>query len=536
MGREIEDIKGGFCLFSSRFFRVGTLLCLTSVLIAGCGFGDAKPPAAAPEPASSVESIPAVLTPPSGKEEWKVEELPYAYSTMQQNVVIQLNGEPRLHSPIRTIVGIDAQAYTLFFREPMERASVEKAIQDHIKPELIREGLDYVEPALQFHWVHDQQLHMLVSLPVEKTSVSDWMEYHLRVAGAKTAKGTMLAEDSPYFYAVVLRPAQVWKVAVDGKEREKLTDFSIRYGVEILDAEARYFLLNRSERYCECDGLYPQFFAVYDSNVDTITDYPVDLTKSYRGEGDFIADRRGFFYTKPEKGVVVPESESATAVKVDEYVHGASFSLDRQRLLMAVGSVEQKMDLDLIVYDLESGKVERRLPGVIRGTIPTSEMDGSNRTVLFADDGRQATFFMRKNEQEMIELRYRYDWKTGTVSDWNPPVPADAWSGYTQTDDRMYQMYPNAGIYKGSEAVLEFQGDGLWIPGSHQFVYTKLEDSSEGQVSTQSIHMFDADRKQERVLSTGLPASSFLIGASKDGNWLYMYSSHDLASPPASAP
>ncbi|MDH4616637.1 hypothetical protein [Brevibacillus sp. AY1] len=523
-------------MFSLRFFRTGTLLCLTSVLIAGCGFGDSRPPAAASESASSVESIPAVSTPPSDEEEWKVEELPYAYSTMQQNVVIQLNGEPSLHSPIRTIVGIDAQAYTLFFREPMERASVEKAIRNHIKPELIREGLDYLEPALQFHWVHDQQLHVLVSLPAEKTSVSDWMEYRLHVAGATTVKGTSLPEDSPDFYAVALRPGQVWKVAADGKEREKLTDFTTYYVTEMLDAEARFFLLSRNQRYCECDAIYPKLFSVYDSNTDTITRYPVDLAKHYRGEGNFIADRRGFFYAKPDDGVTVPESEFATGVRVDGYVHGASFSLDRTRLLMAVGGAEQKKDLDLIVYDLEAGIEERRLPGVIRGTIPTSEMDGSILTISFADDGRQATFFMRKNEQELIELRYRYDWKTGTVSDWNPPVPADAWSGYTQTDDGMYQMYPNAGIFKGSEAVLEFLGDGLWIPGSHQFVYTQYEDSSEGQVDTQSLYMFDADRKQERVLSTGLPASSFLIGASKDGNWLYLYSSRDLASPPTPAP
>lgn len=521
------------------FRRVGSLLCLLSVLITGCGIGNAGVPEQASESASTARPDP-VVTPSSGSEEdWKVEELPYAYTAMQQDVVIQLKEEPSLQSPIRTIVGMDPQAYVFFFRQPMEPSSVEKAIQEQIKPDmLLPDEKNFLQPALKFHWIHDQQLHVQVSLPIESVLGRDWLEYRLTAAGAQTVKGTSLAEDSADFQAVVLQPGQVWRIALDGKEREKLTDFTTSYLTEMLDADGRFFLLSRFQYYCECDALSPKLFSVYDSNTGTFIRYPVELFRDYRGKGEFVADRRGFFYEKPADGVTVPTSEFATAVKVDGYVHGASFSHDRTRLLMAVGNAEQKTDLDLIVYDLEAGKVEQRLAGVLRGTIPTSEMDGRVMTIPFADDGRQATFFMRKNDQELTELRYRYDWKTGAVHEWNPPVPADVWSGYTQTDDGMYQMYPNAGIFKGTEPVLEFPGNGPWIPipGSHQFVYLKYEPWNEGQEHTQSLYMFDADRKQERVLTAGLRPGLFLLGTSKDGNWLYLVSSHDLTSLPTSAP
>jgi len=461
--------------------------------------------------------------------EWRTEEIPYAYAAMQEDVVIQLNEEPRLRSPIRTIVGTEPQAYTFFFREPMDRSSVEQAIRANAKAEAQLQDMGYVEPLIKIHWVHDQQLHLLAELPKPKTSVNEWTEYRLHVAGAKTAKGNPLAEESPDFRALVMLPDQMWKVSLDGKEFEKITDWKVSYSTKILDEDARFFLMSRYARYCECDARYPKLYWLYDNQTKQLTSYPGELFDHYQGEGEFVADRRGFFFAPPPAGTEVPPSETATTVKVDGYVYGASFSKDRQRLLMAIGTAEQRKDLDLVVYDLEAGKVERRLSGVMQGAISTSELDGTFVTIQFADDGQQATFSMREHADSYTEKRYRLDWKTGSVSAWNPPVPADTWAGYVQSDDGMYTMYWNAGMFKGSEAVWDFTGHGVWIPGSHQFVYVKWEGMNEAQEGILSLHLFDADRKQHRVLRTELPSTFDLLGASRDGNWLYVSSNRDLA-------
>jgi hypothetical protein len=205
-----------------------------------------------------------------------------------------------------------------------------------------------------------------------------------------------------------------------------------------------------------------------------------------------------------------------------------SFSYDRKYVLMAVGAPEQKKDLDLVIYDLEKG-TERSMAGAVKGTIPTSEADGVVLPVRFDDDGRYATFIMRESEESLVEIRQRYDWETGKVVNWDPPVPKDSRSGYVQSDDRLYQMYWNAGLFKGSTFILESNGTGVWIPGTYQFVYTKWEGSgTDGSSFTQSLRLFDADRKQESVLFAGLPSGLEVIGASEDGKWLYVISDKEL--------
>lgn len=519
----------------SRSVLLGFLFNL-SVTVTGCGSADvpldspgyvsaaSDTSASAGAPGSNLPgSTDGAGYPSAGPSAWQVEELPFAYDEMQQEVVIQLREEPRLQSPIRTVVGPKPQAYTLFFREPMNRQSVEAAILHHAREAAGEQP--YVEPKWQFHWVHDQQLHLLAELPRPLTPEDSWMEYLLHVAGAKTVQGRQLAEETPAFWAVSVLPQQLWKISLDGGKREKLTNFSVSYGMTFADPESRYLLLSRSQQFCECDARYPRLYALYDVQQGNLTHYPVELVKHYKGNGDFVADRRGFFYAWPDEGGEMPPSEWATRVQIDAYVHGASLSHDRRHLLMAVGAAEQQQDLDLLIYDLDAGKVEQRLPGALQGTIPRSELDDSPLTVTFTDDGRQAAFSLRKNDQDLSEKRFRYDWKTGTVIDWNPPVPEDAWSGYLQSDDGMYQLYWNGGLYQGSQFLMEWSGNGVWIPRTHQFAYVRREA---GGAHTQSLHLYDADRREERLLAAGLPRSLEVIGASEDGKWLYVRTEHEL--------
>jgi hypothetical protein len=312
---------------------------------------------------------------------------------------------------------------------------------------------------------------------------------------------------------------------MDGQVRQQLTDFPVLFGMTLIDPDSRYLLLSRYQEYCECDIRYPKLYGVYDLQEGTLTHYPVDLVREYRGEGDFVADRRGFFYARPDEGVAEPKSDWASRVQIDGFVHGASFSRDHRYLFMAVGRHEQQRDLDLLLYDLEAGQVIKRLPGVVQGTVPISELYDTPVPISFTDDGRQVTFAMRESDDSLSEKRWRYDWETGGVTVWEPPVEKDAWSGYDASDDGMYQLYWNGGLFRGDVFLGEWPERGVWIPGSHQFAYAKSEPNG---FPTKTLYVYDADRREERALAAGMPESLRVIGSSQDGKWLYVQTEHDL--------
>lgn len=523
-----------------RFVPLGLLLLVTILSITGCSMGSSPissgspatvepsaPPATtpAPEPPPVTEPAPSP-TPSPASVEWRREEIPYNYDAMKEDMRIQLDEEPQLHSTMRTTVGTAPQAYTFFFREPMDRSSVEAAIRLHAKD---TSQVHYVEPDFSFHWVNDRQMHLLATLPNLPEVDRAGPEYVLNAAGAKTLRGREIGEDLE-FRAVAMVPSQIWKISLDGARKEKLSAFTAPYLVSnVLDNEHRFLLAYRYRQFCECDARHIPLYAVYDLDKKELTRYLDELTVNYRGNGAFVADRRGFFYALPEKGVQVPESEWTVSVNVKGFVHGASFSHNRRFVLMAVGAAEQQKNLDLVIVNLETGKGQR-LPGAVKGTIPTSEADGAILPVTFDDDGRYATFMMRENADSLDEIRQRYDWKTEKVTSWNPPVANDSWSGYYQSDDGKYQMYFNGGLYQGAKKIGEFERWGIWVPGTHLLAYAKWEEGKEGKPSTQSLRIFDADQRQERVILEGLPNGFGVFGASQDGKWLLVQSEQDLAN------
>ncbi|MDR7317343.1 hypothetical protein [Brevibacillus nitrificans] len=507
------------------------LLFLAVVLsVAACSSGPVSTGPGGIESPSVYHEPPANSVPPPSQPatpaEWHPEEIDFDYDEMKEDVRIQLDEEPQLHSPIRTVVGNTPQSYSFFFREPMDRASVEAAVRQHVKD---TSQIHYVEPSLAFHWVHDRQLRLLVTLARQPDLNQASPEYWLSAAGAKTQKGRVIA-DNLDFRAVAAVPSQIWQVSLDGAQLKKVSGFPAPYMVStILDNERRYLLMYRYKQYCECDAHHIPLYAIYDLDKKSLTRYPFELTVNYRGEGTFVADRRGFFYDQPQKGVSVPESEWAVPVSVKGFVHGASFSLDRGFLLLAVGTVEQSKDLDLVRVNLETG-AQTRLPGAVKGTIPTSEADGMTLPVTFMDDGSYATFIMRKSADSLREVRQRYDWKTEKVIPWNPPVAEDSWAGYNQSDDGKYQMYFNGGLYQGKTKIGELDRSGVWVPDTHLLAYVKWQEGKAGSPATQSLHIFDADLRQERVILEELPIGFGMVGASQDGKWLLVHSERDLAN------
>ncbi|MEJ8544447.1 hypothetical protein [Brevibacillus borstelensis] len=513
-------------------FLAGTLL------LTGCGptANTSTPPSGGdgkqqtdsqtPAPERTTPNSSSTHPPSPSSVEWNTAEIPFDYASMKADVLIRLDEEPVLQSPVRTTVGTGPQTFTLFFREAMDRSSVEEAVTSRIKERGSSEEW-FIEPGLEFRWVHDKQLHLRATPKTDIQPRDGIQEYVLDVKGARTASGHVLAEP-PGFSAVVLAPNQLWKVSLDGKVRERISGYPGLYGSDsFLDPDRRYLLLWRYTEYCECDARIPFLYGIYDRQTNEVTRYPVELLTSYRGEGTFVADRRGFFYAAPQKGEKVPDSESIVPVKIGEFVHGADFSHDRKKLIMAVGPKDQEQNLDLLLLDLESGE-KQRLTGALKGFVPIDEMHGEVMPISFQDDGRQFTFAMRKSRGSFDELRYRFDWKTEKVSAWNPPVPKGVWAGYTQTDDGMYQMYWNAGLFKGQEYLMDSQGEGIWLPNSHRYLFTKHKENREGQSIAVDIVVFDADERKTDTLIQDLPTGLRFIGASADGQWLYLLSTGEL--------
>lgn len=369
------------------------LLLVFTLLLTACAPVTPADQTAAPSPAAPAKSQ---SEPPSSssKPPSDAEALPFDYAELQEAVRIQLDDQPRLHSPIQSVVTPAPQRYTLFFKSDMDRTSVEEALLQRAK-DAKKDRPEYVLPSLSFRWANDRQLRLTVTVPPGERPDYGARRYLLDVKGAKTKLGETLA-DPPTFLAVLYAPNQLWRVSADGKQKDQLSSFTEPYFTQqYLEAEQPYLLLSRFIQYCECDANYERMYAVYDVNERKLVPYPLPLETSYMGDGDFVADRRGFFYAKPDGKNSIPPSNTAVSLRVAEYIHGAVFSKDRRHLIMAVGRKQQTGDFDLVIRNLDSGH-ERRLPKALKGTAPQNELTGSAAPIHFQDNGEIVTFAMRK--------------------------------------------------------------------------------------------------------------------------------------------
>ncbi|MGD8190127.1 hypothetical protein ACQCN2_09105 [Brevibacillus ginsengisoli] len=457
---------------------------------------------------------------PSEKTTKAVTEVPYAYDKMTEAVVIQLDEEPRLHSPINTTVGPYPQTYTLFFREPMDRASVERSIETNTAKK-DQTNAPVVHPSFTYQWTSDRQLHLKVEVPaksIPRTSDYGMSQYLITPQGALTKNNKPLAE-TPQFTALIEQPEDLWMISSDGQQEKHVGALTQPYFIDTaaVNLDPRYFMLKRYTQYCECDANYPYLYALYDlQNRQTIY-YPMELMTRYWGDGEFIADTRGFFYAKPDSSVTVPASPTAVPIKINGFVHGGNFSKNRTHLFLAVGTKEQTKDYDLIVYELATGK-QKRYPAALKGEVAFSEVTTAEIGVSFYDNGQTVTTRMlvpNKNE----EIRYQYDWQTRQISQWKPPIPSDVWSGYTASDDGKYQLYANGGLYQGSRLISGDNPYEIWLGNTHQLVSSVQSYSTTKAFPQEGLYLFDADTAKIKRIST---ATNRVIGSSPDGKWIYV--------------
>jgi hypothetical protein len=445
---------------------------------------------------------------------------PFDYAAMTEEVYIQLNDEPRIHSPIRTRVAPKDQSFTVFFREPMNRSTVQEALQKN----KLEGG---IAPELNFQWVEDRQLRLAVNAPWDEARPGG--AYQLDFSGAKTQSGRVLAK-TPEFIAAVEEPNQLWRISLDGKVREPISSFAQPFDFRENDlSDGRYLRLTRFQSYCQCDAMYPRLHALYDLQEKKIIPYPVDLSSTYSGDGTFYADAvRGVFYAQAPENAVVPKSETAVRVQVNGYVFGASFNQDRSAVVMAVGAdKEQESDYDLVIHSLKSVESNRHVQ-VLHGGVPLSQTDGRKLPITFVDDGTRVYTQLTK-PGTMEPLYYQYTWKTGGVSAQTPPAAANPWNGFKRSEDGMFTLYTDGNLYRGEQKVAEEMNlyNGLWVPGTHLIA---VPDFATGgpESRTRMLKLYDAQKRQYTTIADHLPNSMQAISVSADGKWLYVSSNVNL--------
>ncbi|MFD0697881.1 stalk domain-containing protein [Paenibacillus sp. GCM10027628] len=445
-------------------------------------------------------------------------------------VLIQLENESRIQAPIRTVVTTSPQTFRITFPEAMEHDSVEKTLQNQsISPQ----PDNAPELKWKFNWLGDKEVEVQVTATVGSSYPYRAGEYQLNVNKAKTFDGRELKQ-APVFQATIQSPYQLWRYSADGKSRELLMEEDDLYSFSKLDQEDRYFLGTRPAEYCECDAVLKKLSAILDVQDKKLIRYPVQIQTTYRGSGDFVADRRGFFYTQPPADVKVPRSDSAQAIHVNGYVHGASFSKDHKQLFMAVGTEDQENNISIMIYNLDDKKL-KVLADKLYGSLPVDQGFGRRMPVQFADDG-ECVYFVLNELDPYRELRYMYSKKEDRIQTWKPPVDESGWSGFLATDDSIYRYYYNAGLYRGerrTSGIDVISSPGVWLSGTHQMAFFEYNYSNkDNRQYTNNIQLLDADTLQHTAIYQGIYYDSQLIGSSKDGKWLYVNARAPLKGAP----
>ncbi|GAB2700859.1 stalk domain-containing protein [Paenibacillus thermoaerophilus] len=452
----------------------------------------------------------------------------------EEPVSIWLESEPRLRAPIRTLVSDSPQTYVLEFAEPMNRESVAAAIREQAV-----EGQSPNAPKLEwfFRWENDRLLKADVQVTIKNAEIRTYLygDYRVDVRGALTSGGKRIKE-APVFMASIQVPTQLWRYSASGESRELLAAYDEPYSFLKLSHSDRYLIGSRPTDFCECDAVLDRLYALYDLEEKRLIPYPVKLDRVYRGTGDFVADRRGFFYERPAAGIEVPGSAQAVPIHVDGYVHGASFSKDGRHVFLYVGDEDQTEGLSVMLYSLESGTA-RVLEESIEGAPPHDQGFGRKMAVEFRDDGKQVYFVLHDGESYR-EIRYAYDWEQDEIRSVQLPIPDEYWSGYSASSDGQYRLYANGGLYRGEER-LDYEANWWsehWLDGTHRLVHSADDYQADQLQYTGSIRVLDAGSMEEKTLYEGLYHYFRIIGTSGDGNWIYVSASqpfHAVAVLPA---
>jgi hypothetical protein len=438
-----------------------------------------------------------------------------------EKIIIRSATEPRLQAPMNTLMTPSPQTFEIDFPESMDQASVETQLKAHGT-----ERNPSRAPALQweFNWRSTSHLEAKVTPSSFPSGTYILGEYQLNVNNSSTLKGDLIS-GAPVLNLIVQNPFQLWRYSLDGKQRELLSTVDNLYSLRMLGNQDRYFLAVRSGAYCECDAYLEGLYGLYDQSNKQLIRYPVHLYTTYVGKGDFVVDRRGFFYEQPSEGIQIPQSDTAKRIQVKGYVHGADLSKDGKYVLMAIGEETQEKDFSIAMYSLENDTIQV-LAEKVAGWVPTDLAMGGRLPIQFVDDGDKVYFVLQERGTSQ-EVRYAYSWNADTIQDWNPPIPKTTWSVFSASSDHVFQYYSDAGIYRDKNLIMDAQklqlADSHWLNATHSMAYLSYEiEHTANKQFTTSLQLFNADNLQQKALYTGLHTESRLLGSSPDGQWIYV--------------
>lgn len=410
----------------------------------------------------------------------------YDFDSMTGDVAIYYNGEPKIEAPIQTIVPGGRQSYSVYFQFPMDRPSVQLAFQRNDKSKIAN---------FNFKWRDERTVVVIIDPTSTKVGPGN-NQYVLNPDGAKTAGGRTLRK-SPTLTATVATPNQLWKVSLDGKQREMMTGFDQPFFFDFLDDNST-LLVSRPMEYAQSDAPARKLYYTYDTKKKMRKSYPVDLQRSYHGEGEFIADSRGFFFTKPSFDIAYPKSDTATEIKVEGYVHGAAFTSDHSKVLMLVGdSAESNGEFELVIHDVKSGQQER-VGQKVAGNAPTSQVSDARIPVVFHQEGDDMYFDMQKPEGGQVFYQFNLASKSlSTMADAKPGTPD---------------------VPKG-----------IRIKDTQLMAVSEIDPKADAKSTSRAqLKLYDADQKTYRTIVAGLPDGTEVLGSSDDGKWIYVSTNGNL--------
>jgi hypothetical protein len=448
-----------------------------------------------------------------------VKDVPYNYETMVSAATIRLDSDPLIEGiDISTFVSLRDEAFTIFFKEAVDQDSVKAAFERNY---LMQSKQPF--PKMLLYWTSERQLHVKVLAAQIKVWEPYSISYFLDLSGITNVAGEVIQEENHEnirFNAIVEQQInQLWKFSLNGAKQEQLTNFTEPYTIEPLDENNEHLLLSRPSRYCGCDALYPAYYSMWDTSSSKLTAYPLDiqLLKNYQGAGAFVADSRGFFFEQPTKKMEAPQSDSAHLIQLADFVFGASFSKNRENLILAVGKKEQTNNYDLLILNLKSN-TQQRYPHVIKGNTPEDQAYGRILPFVFIDDGKRI-YFNSTNWETHKDLNYYYEWESKKLISWSPPEEVTGWTGFTESSDGIFRIYANGGLFKNGQHqktsfMIENYYGGIWIPKTHHYVVQERSSDKEALV------FLDADTLTLTPLIHNLPSDPRLHSISSDGKWL----------------
>ncbi|WP_128894550.1 hypothetical protein [Longirhabdus pacifica] len=403
-------------------------------------------------------------------------------------VIISLLSTPEIQSPVKTINSVLNQHYKLVFTEEMNKESVEQTITKHLG----------TEATLVFKWENEKELHVTVD--------SEDDEYNIDVTGATTAEGVLLQASPPFYVQIADMQTKITRLSLDGTE---IQQFDFEDGITSFYSvlNDRYVAASRMKNFNVYDSFTHLHF-MYDVNTGEKTHYPIEEDQSqvallhYSGAGSFYADRRGFFYSKPTESNAL-NTDSAIVLNVDGYVHEAIFSLDKQHIIMAVGTSESTLhDLQLVIYDAADGNEVMRKKDSFN--VGSNEIDMVMYPVSMRDQGEFV--YITLKDEAMNDVHYMYDWSEDSITPMTFPIPYDDHIDFSASSDGNYTLYQadfsEWQLFEANEAgetlLTAFSSyrnaPPLWIEGTSQFVY--MMETEQGL----AMKVFDAQNKEESIL------------------------------------